>query len=108
MGHVVPRWFSQTCLREAQDEAGLPAGCWFETLLRLVQAAPTVEPLPHFARAFRRSAPGWEPLARLVPARLLEDEPHVPSPEGHVNKTKNLQEESSTSAVGSSLSFRVF
>lgn len=61
------------------------------TLLRQVEAALTVEPLPHLAGAFPGGGPGGVSLTRLVPARLFEDEPDVPDPEHNVYKSKDLQ-----------------
>lgn len=61
------------------------------TLLRQVEAALTVEPLPHLAGAFPGGGPGGVSLTRLVPARLFEDEPDVPDPEHYVYKPKDLR-----------------
>lgn len=64
---------------------------WALTLLRQVEAALTVEPLPHLAGAFPGGGPGGVSLTRLVPACLFEDEPDVTDPEHDVYKSKDLQ-----------------
>lgn len=62
-----------------------------QTLLRQVEAALAVQPLPHLAGAFPGGAPDGVSPTHLVPARLFEDEPDVPDPERRVYKSKDLQ-----------------
>lgn len=63
------------------------------TLVRLLEAAPNVQTLPHFTVAFPRSTSGWISLTCLVPACLFEDKPNIANPEDNIYETKNLEEE---------------
>lgn len=63
---------------------------WAHTLVRQIEAALAVEPLPHLAGALPGGAPGGVSPTHLVPARLFEDKPDVPHPECDVYKSKDL------------------
>lgn len=78
----------------------LSGGLWIKTLLWLVEAAFTVEPLSHFTGAFPRSTPGWISLTCLVPACFFEDKPDISNPEHDIYEAKNLEVEKRTGVNG--------
>lgn len=80
--------------------AVLSADLRYKTLLWQLKAAFSVEPLAHVAATFPWGAPGWIPLAHLVPARLLEHEPDVADPEQDVYETKHLEASTRTKVNG--------